>query len=125
MKRSQTSKKTGASGSKPGSSSKSGTSGRSSGKTNQSGNSNSNNGKSSNLNVESNKDHSETQLHELFLDMLKDTYWAEQHLVEGLQKLCDAASTDVLQSAFEDHKFVTQKHVSRLEKVFSLLGEEP
>ena len=62
-------------------------------------------------------------LEKLFIDLLKDIYGAEQQLVAALQKMCDAATTDVLQSAFEDHLYVTQKHAKRLEKVFSLLGK--
>jgi hypothetical protein len=71
------------------------------------------------------EDQGQSQLDVLFLDMLKDTYSAEKMLVEALQKMTEAATTDELQEAFEDHQFVTQKHVSRLEKVFALLGEEP
>jgi ferritin-like metal-binding protein YciE len=125
MKKSQSSKKSGTSGNRSGSSSRSRGNSRSGSSNN---NSNSRSTKSSQAvsgMENSMSDHSNSQLHELFMDMLKDIYWAEQHLVEGLQKMCDAASTDVLHSAFEDHKFITQKHVSRLEKVFSLLGEEP
>lgn len=57
--------------------------------------------------------------------MLKDTYWAEQHLVKELGNMQEAATTDELKEAFEDHRYITQKHVSRLEKVFKLLGKEP
>jgi ferritin-like metal-binding protein YciE len=64
-------------------------------------------------------------LEKLFVSMLKDVLWAEQRGVEALEKMQEAATTDVLQDALEDHKFLTQKHVSRLEKVFSLLGKEP
>jgi len=63
-------------------------------------------------------------LEKLFTDMLKDMYWAEQHLVEALTEMQDAATTPELQDAFEDHIFATQKHAKRLEKVFSLLGKE-
>jgi len=64
-------------------------------------------------------------LEKLFINMLKDTYWAEKHLVTALNTMQTVATTPELQDAFEDHKFITQKHVSRLEKVFRLLGEEP
>lgn len=64
----------------------------------------------------------ETPFEKLFMDMLKDVYWAEQHLVKGLEKMSKAATTKQLQDAFEDHQYVTQKHVSRLERVFGLLG---
>ena len=65
------------------------------------------------------------QLDKFFLDMLKDIYWAEKHLVETLPEMQKAATTDELQEAFEDHLLATQKHVSRLEKVFRLLNKEP
>lgn len=42
-----------------------------------------------------------------------------------MQKLEQSASAPELQDAFEDHKLQTQKHVSRLEKVFKMIGEEP
>lgn len=74
---------------------------------------------------ESNEEQQQSLLDVLFLDMLKDMYSAEKMLVDALQKMNEAATTDELQEAFEDHQFVTQKHVSRLEKVFAILGEEP
>ncbi len=64
-------------------------------------------------------------LEKFFMDMLKDIYWAEKHLVETLPEMQRSATTDELQDAFEDHLLATQKHVSRLEKTFRLLGKEP
>ncbi|MES2371634.1 MAG: ferritin-like domain-containing protein [Bacteroidota bacterium] len=64
-------------------------------------------------------------LEKFFMDMLKDIYWAEKHLVETLPILQQAATTDELQDAFEDHLLVTQRQVSRLEKIFRLLGKQP
>lgn len=66
----------------------------------------------------------QTPFEKLFEDLLKDIYWAEQNLVEALKEMHEAATTEELQSAFEDHLYITQKHVSRLEKVFSLIGVE-
>ncbi len=66
----------------------------------------------------------QTPFEKLFEDLLKDIYWAEQNLVEALKEMHEAATTEELQNAFEDHLYVTQKHVSRLEKVFSLIGVE-
>ncbi|NCI50093.1 ferritin-like domain-containing protein [Sediminibacterium roseum] len=63
-------------------------------------------------------------LDKFFMDMLKDIYWAEKHLVETLPGMQRAATTDELQEAFEDHLLATQKHVSRLEKIFRKLGKE-
>lgn len=65
-----------------------------------------------------------TLLEKMFVDMLKDMYWAEQHLIPALEEMQKNAITDELQDAFEDHLLVTHKHVSRLEKVFKLMGEE-
>lgn len=64
-------------------------------------------------------------LEKMFYNMLKDTYWAEKHLVEALTTMQQEATTEELQEAFEDHRFQTEKHISRLEKVFRLLGQAP
>jgi ferritin-like metal-binding protein YciE len=66
-----------------------------------------------------------SKLKEFFLDQLRDIYWAEQKLVKTLPKLSEAAHSDELRAAFDSHLIETQGHVSRLEEVFSLLGEEP
>jgi ferritin-like metal-binding protein YciE len=66
----------------------------------------------------------ESYLENFFMEMLKDIYWAEQLLVKTLPKLKDAATTEELKDAFEDHLYQTQKHVSRLEKVFQLKGKK-
>jgi ferritin-like metal-binding protein YciE len=63
-------------------------------------------------------------LEKLFSDMLKDMYWAEKHLVEALPKMQKAATTQELQEAFEDHLYASQKHTSRLERVFKMMGKE-
>jgi ferritin-like metal-binding protein YciE len=64
------------------------------------------------------------KLKELFVDELKDIYWAEKHLVKALPKLQKAASSPELQEAFGNHLEQTKEHVSRLEQVFELLGEK-
>ena len=63
----------------------------------------------------------ETMLKELFIDELKDIYWAEKHLTKALPKMKKAATSQELAAAFEDHLAVTQNHVERAEKVFELL----
>ena len=65
-----------------------------------------------------------SMLHELFLEELRDIYWAEKHLVKALPKMEKATSSDQLAEAFADHLVVTQEQVSRLEQVFELLGEK-
>jgi ferritin-like metal-binding protein YciE len=69
--------------------------------------------------------HEENQsmLQEFFLEELKDIYWAEKHLVKSLPKFQKAASSEELANAFADHLAVTEEQVSRLEKVFEILGE--
>ncbi len=63
-----------------------------------------------------------SKLQEFFVDQLKDIYWAEQKLVKTLPKLEDAAHSAELKQAFNSHKFETRNHVSRLEKVFDMIG---
>ena len=66
----------------------------------------------------------EPALQELFLDSIRDIYWAENHLVKTLPKMIMAATSPQLSSAIEQHLEITKGHVSRLEQVFELLGEK-
>ena len=63
-------------------------------------------------------------LEKFFLDQLQDIYYAEQKITQSLPKMQQAATTEELQEAFEDHLHQTQRHVKRLEKAFSLLGKK-
>lgn len=63
-------------------------------------------------------------LRELFLDELKDIYWAEQYLVKNLPKLAKGATSSELKAAFDKHLQETEGHVQRLEEVFAVLGEK-
>lgn len=65
------------------------------------------------------------ELLELFVDQIKDIYWAEKHLLKALPKMQKAATTEELQTAIETHIEQTQVHVERLEEVFELLEEKP
>lgn len=62
---------------------------------------------------------------ELFLDSLKDIYYAEKQLVKVLPRMRKAATSSELQQAFEQHTVVTQGQVQRLEQVFEALGKRP
>lgn len=64
----------------------------------------------------------DSRLEEFFHDELKDIYWAENHLVKTLPKMTKAASGEELKNAFTEHLEVTKGHVTRLDKVFELLG---
>jgi ferritin-like metal-binding protein YciE len=67
----------------------------------------------------------DSRLEEFFVDEIKDIYWAEKHLVKTLPKMQKAATSPELQKAFGDHLKATSQHVTRLEKVFDLLGHKP
>lgn len=71
------------------------------------------------------QDENNSMLQELFLEELRDIYWAEKHLVKALPKMQKASSSEELAGAFADHLEVTQEQVSRLEQVFEILGEKP
>jgi ferritin-like metal-binding protein YciE len=64
-------------------------------------------------------------LHELYVEQLRDLYSAENQLVKALPKMAEAATTDELRTAFEEHLEQTQGHVQRLETIFENLGEKP
>ena len=63
-------------------------------------------------------------LRELFIDELKDIYWAEKALTKALPKMAKNASDSGLVAALQDHLSVTQNQVSRLEQVFESIGEK-
>jgi len=65
-----------------------------------------------------------SMLQELFIEELRDIYWAEKHLVKALPRLEKASSSEELANAFADHLAVTQEQVSRLEQIFEMLGEK-
>lgn len=65
----------------------------------------------------------EKDLNALFLDTLKDIYYAEKHIYKALPKMARAATSDQLQKAFEKHHDETEGHIERLEKVFEMIGK--
>ncbi len=69
-------------------------------------------------------DQKDSPLYKFFLSGLKDMLYAENKLVDALVEMEEAATTEELKDAFEDHHLVTKKHVSRLKKVFGLLNEK-
>ena len=56
----------------------------------------------------------EKDLNDLFLDTLKDIYFAEKHILKALPKMAKAAHSDKLRAAFEKHEGETEGHVERL-----------
>jgi ferritin-like metal-binding protein YciE len=67
---------------------------------------------------------SEKDLNALFLDTLKDIYYAEKQIYKALPKMAKAAQSDQLRRAFEKHHDETEGHIERLEKIFELI-EKP
>ncbi|MDV6167206.1 ferritin-like domain-containing protein [Flavobacterium sp. DG1-102-2] len=63
-------------------------------------------------------------LRKLFVDSLKDIYWAEKALTKALPKMRKNATTLSLVDAIEEHTTVTEAQVQRLESVFELLNEK-
>ncbi|MGW9331587.1 YciE/YciF ferroxidase family protein [Bosea sp. NPDC055594] len=64
-------------------------------------------------------------LDELFLDTLKDVYYAEKQILKALPKMAKAAKAPELKKAFETHKMETEGHIERLADVFELIGKAP
>ena len=65
------------------------------------------------------------KLEELFLDTLKDIYFAEKKILTALPKMAKAAQSADLKAAFEKHEGETEGHVARLEQAFKALGQAP
>jgi ferritin-like metal-binding protein YciE len=63
-------------------------------------------------------------LRELFVDSLKDIYWAEKALTKALPKMAKNATSENLIAAINDHLTVTEEQVARLEQVFEIVGEK-
>ena len=64
-------------------------------------------------------------LDDLFLDTLKDIYFAERQILKALPKMAKAADSDELRAGFEQHHQETEGHVERLEQIFEMLGKTP
>jgi ferritin-like metal-binding protein YciE len=67
----------------------------------------------------------EKRLDELFLETLKDIYYAERKILTALPKMAKAAHSEELTQAFEKHAAETEVQVERLEEIFSILEETP
>ena len=65
----------------------------------------------------------EKDLNALFLDTLKDIYYAEKQIYKSLPKMAKAANSDQLRQAFEKHHDETEGQIERIEKIFELLGK--
>jgi ferritin-like metal-binding protein YciE len=66
---------------------------------------------------------SSKSLEDLFLDGLKDIYYAEKKILNALPKMAKGAESEDVTAAFEKHRMETEGQVERLEKVFELLDK--
>src|SRR3954468_21395832 len=62
-------------------------------------------------------------LNDLFLDTLKDLYFAEKQILRALPKMAKAASSDKLRAAFEKHHGETEDQAERPEQVFEIIDK--
>lgn len=67
----------------------------------------------------------EKALKDLFLDTLKDIYFAERKILSTLPKMAKAAQSPKLKAAFEKHLAETEGQVDRLDQVFASIDETP
>ena len=65
----------------------------------------------------------EKTLDDLFLDTLKDIYYAERQILKALPKMAKAATSPELKAGFEQHHTETEGQVERLQQVFEILGK--
>lgn len=63
-------------------------------------------------------------LRALYIDSLKDIYWAEKALLKALPKMAKNASSEKLKKSIEEHTAVTEEQVSRVEKLFEIVGKK-
>ncbi|MBR0826338.1 ferritin-like domain-containing protein [Bradyrhizobium manausense] len=62
-------------------------------------------------------------LKDLFLETLKDIYFAENKIIKTLPKMAKAAHSKELAAAFNKHLRETQGQVKRLDQVFKMLDK--
>ncbi|MFZ6030173.1 MAG: ferritin-like domain-containing protein [Chloroflexota bacterium] len=64
-------------------------------------------------------------LEELYVDVLKDLYDAEQQIMKALPKMAKAAHSTELRQGFEEHLTQTERQAARLEQIFSAMDTKP
>lgn len=60
-------------------------------------------------------------LDDLFLNQLKDIYYAERQVLKALPKMAKAAQSPELKESFLHHREQTQEQIERLKQVFEIL----
>jgi ferritin-like metal-binding protein YciE len=67
-----------------------------------------------------------TTLEDLFVELLKDIYYAEKKILKALPKMAKKVGKESdLAKAFEKHREETEGQVHRLEQVFAIVGQKP
>lgn len=65
----------------------------------------------------------EKTLNDLFLDTLKDIFYAEKQILKALPKMARGADSPELAAAFKKHRDETEVHVERLQQIFEMLDK--
>jgi ferritin-like metal-binding protein YciE len=64
-------------------------------------------------------------MEDLFVETLKDIYYAEKHILKALPGMVKKAGAKQLKDALETHRKETENQVDRLEQVFKLFDVSP
>src|SRR5262249_18335143 len=64
-------------------------------------------------------------MEDLFIETLKDIYYAEKHILKALPGMVKKASSKELKKALETHRQETKGQVDRLDQVFALFELSP
>ena len=64
-------------------------------------------------------------MEDLFIETLKDIYYAEKHILKALPGMVKKASSKELKKALETHRQETKGQVDRLDQVFELFELSP
>jgi ferritin-like metal-binding protein YciE len=61
---------------------------------------------------------------DLFYALMQDVYYAEKQLLKTLKKMGKKATSEELQTAFNDHMEETQGQIERLDQAFEMFGKK-
>ncbi|MBK6507082.1 MAG: ferritin-like domain-containing protein [Ignavibacteria bacterium] len=65
-----------------------------------------------------------SQLMQLFVEELKDIYWAEKALTKAIPKMIKNATSEELIKALQNHLMETEEQVKRVEQVFEIIDKK-
>ncbi len=68
---------------------------------------------------------SANSLQELYVEQIQDLYSAEEQIIKALPKMIEAAQSEELRGALNEHLEVTRKQAARIETICQELGEDP